>query len=79
MRARQAFLRLQPLSTFIVTRKKKSIYIYISVRCLALQKELEKDLLENTIPAKLACFQKRLEANSGGKGFFAGDKVKMIF
>ena len=40
-----------------------------------LQEELSKNFFEKTLPTKLVNFQKRLEANNGGKGFFAGEKV----
>ncbi|XP_078383999.1 glutathione S-transferase 4-like isoform X2 [Oculina patagonica] len=39
------------------------------------KEQLKKDFFEKTLPTKLAFLQKRLEANKGGKGFFAGDKL----
>ena len=40
-----------------------------------MQEKLSKDFLESHLPSALKSFQKLLEANEGGQGFFVGKKV----
>lgn len=55
--------------------KKTSIYFYYITFNTIMQEKLSKDFLESHLPSALKSFQKLLEANEGGQGFFVGKKV----